>query len=76
MTIYLALLLPIGSSELPNLLLHQDGFTTPPRHRGVKDVAPKDTILLFTFGRGATILSERSESKGHMDPSMHFVYSG
>lgn len=47
--IYLALQLLVRSSELPNLLLHQSGFTTPLCHHRVNDVAPKNIIILFTF---------------------------
>jgi len=39
MTIYLAQLLLAGSCELPNLLLHQKGFTTPPCRHGARRVA-------------------------------------
>ena len=39
MTICLGLTLPQGSSELPNLLLHQQGFTTPSCHHEARCVA-------------------------------------
>lgn len=50
MAIYLVSILRTSSSELPNLLLHQEGFTTSLRHRRTRWVADQIYLTsLFTF---------------------------
>lgn len=48
MAIYLVSFLRTSSSELPNLLLHQEGFTTSLRHRRTRWVADESTSHHFS----------------------------